>query len=226
MSLDKNQLQCSSTRQLQAPQLQPRSTLKSYLALILQTLFANQHLLMAGIHSAASFPHLPVPLHRLTLGAASVRFRRSVANILRLVADAEHSPLSCPSDAATMCSISVSPSLSKCYRCTVHRPRCRAPLYSTWQAHTECVRRELQRQVPGHVPEPALVPRLGRSSPRDRVLAHPLQRGTTTQHTWLSVASQLCEGGGITQENSRYDWCRFWGKLSCSPLMAVYAREL
>ena len=47
-------------------------------------------------------------LYRFTFGPASVRLRRSFAKRRRVWSSAAHNPLSCASDRATMCSISVS----------------------------------------------------------------------------------------------------------------------
>ena len=65
---------------------------------------ANQHRFRSGSHSPAS---LPLFWWRFTSGDASVRFRRSCANRVRVARSAAHSPESWASFVATMCSMSV-----------------------------------------------------------------------------------------------------------------------
>ena len=83
--------------------------LSPYLRFTATTQPANLQRFIRGIHSPASFPLFWC---LFTSGAASVRFRRSDANC-RSVAAAAHSPLSCASDIAIMCSMSVSFRLPK-----------------------------------------------------------------------------------------------------------------
>ena len=64
-----------------------------------------QHRFRSGSHSAAS---LSLFWSRLTLGDASVRFRRSEANSGRVAGLEAHRPMSWASERATMCSMSAS----------------------------------------------------------------------------------------------------------------------
>ena len=66
---------------------------------------ANQQRFIGGIQPAASWSRF---WWRLTRGPASVRFRKSSENRLRVARSARQRPLSWASDRATMCSMSVS----------------------------------------------------------------------------------------------------------------------
>ena len=90
-----------------------RSIVRLYFWRTRTTRSANQHGLRSGTHAAASRSFF---CPRFTSGLARVRFRRSVAKRRRadaahgprLAAVAAHNPLSCASDRATICSMSVS----------------------------------------------------------------------------------------------------------------------
>ena len=81
------------------------STDREYLRFTDTTWFANQHKLRSGSHSPASFPLF---WWRFTPGLARVRLSRSEANLRFVAASIAHIPLSCASEVATMCSMSVS----------------------------------------------------------------------------------------------------------------------
>ena len=84
----------ASRRSMVSPRLRRTSSVRA----------ANQHQLASGSHSAASLPDFRC---WLTVGDASVRFRRSVANRRLAAGPAKHSPLSWASPLDTMCSMSV-----------------------------------------------------------------------------------------------------------------------
>ena len=65
------------------------SMVRPYASRTRTTLSANQHWFRSGSHSA---PSLPLFWWRLTLGLASVRFRMSPENRLRVAASVAHSP--------------------------------------------------------------------------------------------------------------------------------------
>ena len=102
------------------------STVRAYLRRTSTTRTANQQRFINGIHCVASWCFFRL---RFTSGPASVRFSRSEATLRRVAASAAQSTLSCASDKATMCSMSVSrrsakqrpfPSnslLTNCHRC-------------------------------------------------------------------------------------------------------------
>ena len=81
-----------------------------YFNLTSTTVCANQQRFWSDIHSAAS---LSLFCERFTEGDASVRLSRSRANRVFVPASALHSPESCASDRAMMCSMSVCVSDSK-----------------------------------------------------------------------------------------------------------------
>ena len=81
------------------------STVSEYVRRTSTTRAAYQQRLVPGSQSAASLSDFSA---RLTDGLASVRFRRSDAKRSRVAASAAHRPLSCASERATMCSMSVS----------------------------------------------------------------------------------------------------------------------
>ena len=82
-----------------------RSMVRPYFRRTSIVLWANQHLFLSGVHSAASFADFRF---LFTRGDASVRFKRSRAKAFLVAGLAAQSPLSCASLTATMCSMSVS----------------------------------------------------------------------------------------------------------------------
>ncbi len=80
------------------------SIVKPYLRLTSSVRFTYQQALRSGVHCAISFARFWC---LFTPGLANVRFNRSRAKALRVAISAAHSPLSCASERATICSISV-----------------------------------------------------------------------------------------------------------------------
>ena len=87
--------------------------MRPYLRLTATTRPANQHRFIGGSHSAASRAHLPEAPQRFTVGAARVRLSGSEAKRRRVARSAAQRPLSCASETATMCSMSVCRVLAK-----------------------------------------------------------------------------------------------------------------
>ena len=86
---------CESTAS--AASASSRSIVRPYLRRTSSVRATNQHALRSGVHSATSFALFWC---RLTLGLASVRFSKSVANVALTFELAAHNPLSWASDAA------------------------------------------------------------------------------------------------------------------------------
>ena len=82
-----------------------RSIVRPYFSRTPRTRPANQHLFKVRIHAAASRSFFAA---RLTSGEARVIFNRSLANARFVASSAAHSPESCASLRATICSMSVS----------------------------------------------------------------------------------------------------------------------
>ena len=82
-----------------------RSMVSPYFRRTSIVLRSNQHSFLSGVHSATSCADFRF---LFTCGDASVRFKRSRANAFLVAGLAAHSPLSCASLTATMCSMSVS----------------------------------------------------------------------------------------------------------------------
>ena len=87
-----------------------RSMVRSYLRRTSTIRPANQHRFMGGSQPAASWSRFS---WRLSPGAARVRLSGSEAKRRRVARSAAHNPLSCASERATICSMSVSRVLEK-----------------------------------------------------------------------------------------------------------------
>src|SRR5262249_53863400 len=73
----------------------------------------------------------------------------------------------------------------------VRRTRYRGDSYSAWKADAERARGELQRTIPGRMPECELVREPGGCQTEDRKLARGVQRGATSQQPGVSHAGGM-----------------------------------
>ena len=80
-----------------------------------------------------------------------------------------------------------------------HRRPDRHRAHRPGQAVAECDRRIVQRQVPGRVPEPAVVSQSRRREGRHRAVATPLQRGAA------ALESRVSHAGGIQSDAASRD---------------------